>query len=163
MAKLSVYYAYLYSHLTYTIVVWDGMLTDSKIKKLCEIQKECVRYITNANKTALTDPLFKKFKILKMKDIKQLELLKFGYGIDHKIHPQPILDLFKKMEKPTGTKTHKYNTRQKNMPNVLPHTNTPYNQSYMCKSLSQYHKLSDKIKKAKMLKKFIEIIKYKLI
>ena len=34
-----------------------------------------------------------------MKDIIQLELLKFGYGIDHKIHPQPILDLFKKMGK----------------------------------------------------------------
>ena len=32
-----------------------------------------------------------------MKDIIQLELLKFGYGIDHKI--QPILDLFKKMGK----------------------------------------------------------------
>ena len=29
----------------------------------------------------------------------QLELLKFGYGIDYKIHPQPILDLFKKMRK----------------------------------------------------------------
>ena len=46
-----------------------------------------------------TDPLFKKIKILKMKDIIQLELLNFGYGIDHKILPQPILDLFKKMGK----------------------------------------------------------------
>ena len=40
-----------------------------------------------------------RFEILDMKDIMQLELLKFGYGIDHKIHPQPILDLFTKMEK----------------------------------------------------------------
>ena len=47
-------------------------------------------------------PLFKKIKILKMKHIIQLELLKFGYGIDHKIHPQPIFDLFKKTEKITG-------------------------------------------------------------
>ena len=46
-----------------------------------------------------TDPSFKKFKLLKMKDIIQLELLKFGYEIDHKSHPQPILDLFKKMGK----------------------------------------------------------------
>ena len=75
------------------------MLTDHKIEKLYKIQKECVRYISNANKTTHTDPLFKKFKILKMKDIIQLELLKFGCGIDYKIHLQPILDLFKKMAK----------------------------------------------------------------
>ena len=34
-----------------------------------------------------------------MKDIIQLELLKSGYGINHKIQPQPILGLFKKMGK----------------------------------------------------------------
>ena len=44
------------------------------------------------------------------------------------------------------------------MPNFLPNTSTLYNQSYMCKSLSQYGKLSDKIKKLKH-KKIIEIIK----
>ena len=71
------------------------MLTDNKIKKLYKIKKECVRYIANANKSKHTDSLFKTFKILKMKDIIQLELLKFAYGIDHKICPQPILDLFK--------------------------------------------------------------------
>ena len=36
---------------------------------------------------------------------------------------------------------------RKNMPDILLHTSTPYNQSYMCKSLSQYGKLSAKIKK----------------
>ena len=55
-----------------------------------------------------------------MKDTIQLELLKFGYGIDHKIHPQPILDLFKNMGKTTGIKTHKYNTRQKTCPTSCP-------------------------------------------
>ena len=62
-----------------------------------------------------------------MKDIIQLELLKFGYGIDHKIHLQPILDLFKKKGKTIGIEIQKYNTRQKNMLNILPHTSTPYN------------------------------------
>ena len=138
---------YIYSHLTYTIIVWGSMLTDSKIKKLYKLQNECVRYIANANKSTYTDPLFKTFEILKMEDIIQLELLKFGYGIDHKIHPQPVLDLFKKMKKTTGFKTHQYNIRQKSMPNILPHISTPYNQSYMYKSLGQYGKLSDKNKK----------------
>ena len=67
-----------------------------------------------------------------MKDIIQLELLKFRYGIDHKNHPQTIFNLFKKMGKTTAIKTCKHNTRQKNIPNILPHTSTPYNQSYMC-------------------------------
>ena len=99
MAKLLIYYAHIYSHLTYTIVVWGSMLTDNKIEKLYKIQRECASYIANANKTTHTDPLFQKFKTIKMKDIKELELLKFGYEIDHKIRPQPILDLFKKMGK----------------------------------------------------------------
>ena len=92
------------------------MLTDSKIEKLYKLHKEFVRYIENANKTAHTDPLCKNFKILKIKDIIQLELLKFGYGIDHEIHPQPNLDLFKKMGKTTRIKTHIYNTRQNTCP-----------------------------------------------
>ena len=59
MIKLSIYYAHIYSHLTYTIVVQGSMLTDNKIKKLYKIQKECVRYIANANETTHTGPLFK--------------------------------------------------------------------------------------------------------
>ena len=31
MAKLSIYYPHIYSHLTYTIVMWGSMITDSKI------------------------------------------------------------------------------------------------------------------------------------
>ena len=60
MAKLSIYYEHIYSHLTYTIVVWGSMLTENKIEKLYKIQKECVRYIANANKTTHTDPLLKR-------------------------------------------------------------------------------------------------------
>ena len=41
--------------------MWGSMLTDNKIEKLYKIQKECVRYITNTNKTRHTVPLFKKF------------------------------------------------------------------------------------------------------
>ena len=95
-AKPTIYYAYICTHLTYTIVLWGSVLTDNKIEKLYKIQKECFRYIVNANKTTHRDPLFKKCKILKMKDIIiQLELVRFRYGRDHKIHPQPILHLFK--------------------------------------------------------------------
>ena len=50
MAKLLIYYAHIYNHLTYTTVVWGSMLTDSKIENLYKIQKECVRYIANAIK-----------------------------------------------------------------------------------------------------------------
>ena len=84
-----------------------------------------------------------------MTDIIQLELLKFGYGIDHKIHPQPILALFKKMGKKLLYLKLTNIIQGKKMPNILPHTRTPYNKSSMCNSLSQYSKLSDKIKKLK--------------
>ena len=82
-----------------------------------------------------------------MKDITQMELIEFGYGIDHKIHPQLILDLFKKMGETTQLKLTNIIQGKKTCPTSCPIPSTLYNQSYMCKSLSQYSKLSDKIKK----------------
>ena len=73
MAKLSIYYVNIYRYLTYTIIVWGSVLTDSKFKKLYKIQKEYVRYIANTNKLHTQIHNLKKIKILKMRYIIQLK------------------------------------------------------------------------------------------
>ena len=42
MAKLSIYYAHIHCHLTYTIVVWGSMLTDGKIKRYIKYKKNAL-------------------------------------------------------------------------------------------------------------------------
>ena len=44
-------------------------------------------------------------------------------------------------------KRHKYDTHQKILPNILPHTSLAFNNSFMCKTISKFMSLSSKVKK----------------
>ena len=80
-AKLAIYYAHIHSHLNYSILVWGSMLSKSKQDKLFKIQKECMRSILNVAKTAHTDSIFKRLKILKLTHMIDLVLYKLGFKI----------------------------------------------------------------------------------
>ena len=88
-AKLALYYAHIHSHLNYAILVWGSMqywygeacYQKTKLDKLFKAQKECMRSISNVGKTAHTDPIFKRLKILKLTQMIDLELYKLGFKI----------------------------------------------------------------------------------
>ena len=63
-AKLALYYAHIHSHLNYEILIWRSMLLKNKLDKLFKVQKECMRSISNVSRTAHTNPIFKRLKIL---------------------------------------------------------------------------------------------------
>ena len=93
-AKLAIYYAHIHSHLNYAILVWGIMLSKNKLDKLFKVQKECIRSISFVGKTAGTDPIFKRLKILKLTQKKDLELYKLGFKIYKSLLPATILSLF---------------------------------------------------------------------
>ena len=64
------YYAQIYSHLSYCIVLWGNMLSVELRRKLRTLQNKCVKLI-NLNKT--TDYSYKKYGILKLEDMIDLE------------------------------------------------------------------------------------------
>ena len=74
------YYAQIYSHLSYCIVLWGIMLSVSLKKKLQTLQNKCVKLI-NINKSS--DYSYKKHHILKLDHVIDLEQKKLGYKLNH--------------------------------------------------------------------------------
>ena len=78
MTKL--YYSIIYPHLIYAIQIW-GSTFDNQIEKLSKLQKKALRVITNSNTHLITGmythslPLFYSLKMLKIKEIYELQIL----------------------------------------------------------------------------------------
>ena len=60
---LTMYYAFIYPHLTYCIEVW-GSASKSLMEPLFKVQKRIVRIIAGVPYKAHTDPIFTSLKIL---------------------------------------------------------------------------------------------------
>ena len=71
---LKIYNSLILSHLHYGILCWGFSRN-----KLFRLQKKAIRVIAKQKYNAHTDPLFKKFKLLKIDDIFKLQCLKFLY------------------------------------------------------------------------------------
>ena len=75
---VKIYYAQIYSHIQHGIITWGSMAKKSMIDDIYTAQKACTRQKCRKPKNYNTNELFKKLKILKMPDIIELELSKFG-------------------------------------------------------------------------------------
>ena len=64
------YYAQIYSQLSYCIVLWGSMLTAELRRKVRSLQNKCVKLV-DLSKT--TDQTYKRHKILKLEDMIDLE------------------------------------------------------------------------------------------
>ena len=80
-----------------------------------------------------------------------------GYCVTHKLLPKPILRLFNRRG---GQKTHRYKTRNKNMPNIQLHQQATFNNSFLCKSISSYSILPATVRSKQTLKSFTNQLKY---
>ena len=140
-----VYYAHFYSHLIYGIETWGPMMSKKNLDRLFKIQKATVRIITNSKYNAHTDPIFRNNKLLKLNDIIiKFQMCKFGYKLDHKIHPRPLLNIFKKNL--DGLSRNRQVTHHMNIPIISKHSSKLYNSSYLCKSISNWTKLPQSVK-----------------
>ena len=85
---LALYHTLIHSHLRYGIMV-RGHYCDRLIK----IQKKALRVVNLSKYNAHCDPLFKKFKILKLSDLLKLQELKAYFKFVHSELPTFILEL----------------------------------------------------------------------
>ena len=96
---LTIYNSLILSHLNYGILIWGW-----QAKKLYKIQKRAVRTIANSKYNAHTDPLFKRFNLLKISDLCVLHDLKFCYKYKRGIVPEYFSSI-------TDTTSHEHLTR----------------------------------------------------
>ena len=123
------YYAQIYSHLSYCIVLWGSMLSIELRRKLRTLQNKCVKLL-NLNKS--TNYSYKKYGILTLEHIIDLEQKKLGYKLNHSDLPQNLekLLLTNSLGAPLN-KQHCYNTRKKSLPNFPQHKSKIYNDSFL--------------------------------
>lgn len=101
---ITLYYTIIYPHLHYCNVIW-GMANITTMKPLHILQKRIIRVIANVNYDSHTADLFKSFKMLKVRDIYNLECLKL-------IHYQ--LNTEQSMVFHSASQIHNINTRNRN-------------------------------------------------
>jgi len=84
---LSLYYSLIYSHLNYCIILW-GSASKTNLQKLIILQKRAVRIINKSHYLSHTDPIFKKYSLLKLCDIYSYFCIMFVYKYKFRLLPQ---------------------------------------------------------------------------
>ena len=73
-----IYYGHIYSHMSYCFSIWGSMANNELLTKIKTEQNKCVKLLSR------TDPL-------KLDDVIDLELKKFGYKLYHNLLPSNLL------------------------------------------------------------------------
>ena len=142
--KINLYYAQIYSHLSYGILVWGNMLTANQLNRLQSIQNLSIKTITNGS--SLTED-FKTHKILTVKCLIQLENLNHGYKLNKELLPIPVADTCKcNSTHQSIMKQHHYTTRNKHLPNLPKAQKRKYRHSFLYQSILNYQELPNIIK-----------------
>ena len=149
-----IYFALLYSHTTYGISVWGTMSLKSSQNSFYKLQQECMLAMCKPMETVKS--AFNQLKIIRLPDLILFNQQKLGYLVSHKLLPTPLLGLFNRRG---GRKTHCYETRNKNTPNIQTHQEATFNKSFLCKAITEYNKLLISIKTSGTIKSFTSKLK----
>ena len=144
LAKKLIYYGHIHSHLMYCLVVWGSLCKKGDIARLTKAQNKCVKLIDPKKDI---DNIYKNHKILKIKEMIELEEVKFGYKlqtiVDHDLSGHPL------------NKKHSYNTRNKKILNCPSAHNHKYRNSFLNKGIVSFSNLSYSLKSANTLSSIV--------
>ena len=87
-AKKCLYYAQIFSHLSYGLTVWGNMIPNCSLTKLQKIQNKCFKLIFGSEATVDN---YHSFKILRISDMIKLANLKHGHKVQYSHLPEQIL------------------------------------------------------------------------
>ena len=160
-AKKVLYYAQIYSILTYGIVVWGTMINQTRRNDLQKVQDECVRQIdTNL---ALPD-IYKTHGLLRIEQIVLLEQLKLGYKLNNDLLPESLASHLTTGPDTTSlVKNHGYKTRAKKVLNIPFAKNSSYRRSFLYQSLLKYNSMNSKLRSEPNLHRFVGACKNEIL
>ena len=139
-AKKLVYYGHIHSHINYCLSVWGNNVANGIVNKLTGIQMKCISLISKHKNR-------KELGILTVNELIELENMKFGYKLKNNLLPTEISHCAKHDHKGNNlTKTHRYDTRNKDVPNIPTVKNRKYLSSIFCKGTIALLRVPDTIK-----------------
>ena len=155
-ARKILYFAQIHSILSYGIVIWGNMISQSRLDKLQRIQDLSVQLI---DPKSLLHKVYVDHKILTIENMIKLENSKIWYKYYHNLLPTRLHEIMTEdSNEQTVVKSHKYNTRQKTELNV-PRATGHYKNSFYVKGMKDYSKLPNTIKEKRTLQHFISACK----
>jgi len=84
--RLKLYYSLVYPYLTYCNMVWASTY-DSRLRRLMILQKRAVRVIAGVPRCVHSGPLFTNLRLLKLEQIRTLQIGLFMYRYEHGLLP----------------------------------------------------------------------------
>ena len=160
-SKKLVYYAHIYSHICYGLVIWGNMLdktTKTKIQKCMDICFNLITHLTPSKEN------YKKEKMLRLEELLYLENTKLGYKLEHYLLPQNLhMMMISDSKSKSLTKTHHYETRTKDLPHLPTAQNKNYHESFLFQSIKEYEKVPEKIRNSNKLTTFSFNMKLRLL
>ena len=139
--KKIIYYAHFFSHLHYCISSWGPMIKQVELNKLESIQRRALLIIGID-----TPQKCKNHRFLSVSQLILVEKVKFAYKCLNSLVPLPItLNAFSDQNGHSLSKTHKYNTRNKMLPNTAPAKTDKYRNSILYSSFIEFNKLPKKL------------------
>ena len=149
----TLYYAQIHSIIVYGIAMWGPMVSRQQLKQIQNLQDKAVKLIDHQFEKG---NIYKAHVILNVSQLINLELCKLGYCLTNNLLPKPLSKaLLLDQNNQNLSKTHRYDTRRKSVPNLPKATNSRYRNSYLFQAISTYSKLPDCVTKQTHLKGFI--------
>ena len=146
------YYAQFHSILSYGLLVWGNMITQTQLSKISKLQENAVQLI-EPNSEIQT--IYLKHGILPIEKLVELENYKVWYKYYHNLIPVKLKEIMTvDSNQKSIAKTHRYNTRQRKELN-LPKADGLYKKTFFVKGLQDYSKLSNAVKTSPSLGQFI--------
>ena len=124
-----IYHAQIQSHLNYGLILWGNMATCDALNKIQTLQNKCMKMLQSGRSPLQT---YKDLKLLDLSQLIDLENNKLAYKIYHKQLPTRMLDIINSdSQNRTLNKDHRYNTRNKKVPNLPKANSVMYHQSFL--------------------------------